>query len=156
MDRVEARMPLGQLRRCWLVVWMRSLAPRFRERSVDLEAHDDALRQPSLGAGSSLDECDDCLVHVGGGIEVAAMHTELAAAVAHHHVAIAREAAVADARETQRLEALEQLFGVARRSLRLAERKRELHRRDARGSPAAPKHRLQRLKHFTGPATKLR
>ena len=69
--------------------------------------------------------CDDRLVHLVGAREVALVHAQLVAAEAHHHVAVPRQPARADALEAQARAAAR----AARR--RCAARRVELERRAA-------------------------
>jgi len=92
---------------------------------------------------------DDGSVDVDRCRQVALMHAHLVPAEAHHHVAVMRQPARRDALETERSETREQFVRVSRRTVEVQRELRRLH------APAI-QDRLQRAKHFTGPATKSR
>ena len=144
---VERGVRCGQLGGERLVVGARAFAPRRAARPVDGKRNDALSRQSPVGARPTLDEHDDGSEHILRRSEVTAVRAQLAAAEAHHHVAIAREPASFDSREAQAPQANEQFIRVARRNGVGVERQHEL-----RLVPAT-EHRLQRAKHFTGPAT---
>src|SRR5262249_12596071 len=120
-------------------------------RRFDAVGDDPLPRGATSGARASFNECHDGFEHVGGCAEISLMHTQLRAAEAHHHVAILRETAARDSLQSERAEILEQLVGVlgSARGLQL---ERELPRVGTLATP--PPQRLQREKHFTGPARK--
>jgi len=86
------------------------------------------------------------------GAERTRVHAEALPLKAHHHVAVPRETAVADAPKSERAKPDEELDGVrGRRRDGRVELERELRR------IATPREdRGQRAKHFTGPAMNVR
>src|SRR6185369_11921218 len=79
-----------------------------------------------------------------GGAEIALVHAQLLTAEAHHHVAVARELAPAQPRQSESTQQREQLVGVLGRGIRQT----ELQLRDV-ATPA--QQARQRAKHLTGP-----
>jgi cobalamin biosynthesis protein CbiD len=146
---VPLREPVGQR----LIFGSRALAPRWGSRRaggrLDAERDDASLRHSTLGTRATLDERDDRAVHLLRRSQIALVHTKIATAIAHHHVAIARQAASRNALEAESTETRQEFVGVARRSV-------ELERELRRVMLAKTEDRPQRTKHFTGPATKFR
>ena len=109
--------------------------------------NDHTLRGAPLGARGPLDEGDDGAEDGLRRAEVALVHAQLLAAEAHHDVAIAREPAPAQARQSETAQQGEQLVGVLRRGVS----QNELQ---LRGIATAAQQVGQRAKHLTGPDTK--
>jgi len=153
MIGVEFGMPLRELVGQRLIFGSCAFAPRGRSRRarrrLDPERDDASLRHSTFGARTTLNEGDDCAMHFLRRAQIAFVHTEIATAVAHHHVAIARQAASRNALESEPPKTRQELVGVARRSV-------ELEGELRRVMPAETEDRPQRTKHFTGPATKSR
>lgn len=110
---------------------------------------DGSLRVSAFAARAPLHERDDRREHGRRRIQVPFVHSQLAAAEAHHDVAVAREAQPADAREPKRLQAHQQFL----RRLRGRCSKAELQL--ARIARATEQLR-QRAKHFVGPGSNAR
>ena len=81
----------------------------------DLVRQDIALRRSALGARAALDEAHDCAQHRFSGGEIGLVHTKLAAAIAHHDGAIARERQGRDPAETEGTKTGEQIIRGERR-----------------------------------------
>jgi hypothetical protein len=120
----------------------------WRIGNVDDVRNDSVLRGAPVGACPSFHEHDNRLKHLDRRSKVSLVDAKMRSAKADHHVPVARQLAASNARESERFETGQQLIGISRGSRRL-----ELERELASVLPAA-QQRLQRAKHFAGPATK--
>src|SRR5215467_10153462 len=96
---------------------------------------------------AALDEHDDRALNLFRRGEISLVNTQPRRAIAHHDVPISRELDLGDAFQPERPQASEELISIARVG-GCIELEREL------ADIARAEKRLQRAKHFTGPATK--
>ena len=146
---VEARMPRRESLSEWLVFGACSLAAHRTTGRVDNVRDDPPLCGASFGARSAFHKRNDRLMDLHRRREVALVDSKHVAAEADHDVSVPRQLTVRDSPQSQRPEQYEQVVRVARG------RRVKFQRELSRVGPTR-EERLQRAKHFTGPATKLR
>ena len=107
---------------------------------------DHALGRAPFRTRAAFDEGDDRTKHGLRRGEVALVHAQLVAAVAHHDVAIAREPTTPQPSQSETPQQREQFVGIPGRGV-------GQHELQLRGIASAAQQAGQRVKHLTGPET---